>query len=37
MQIYTRMAGIEVQGVTNGLRLLPELEIMGKVVNLFAE
>ena len=35
MQIYIRLAGIEVQGVTEGLKLLPETEIMGKVVNLF--
>lgn len=35
MQIYIRLAGIEVQGVTDGLKLLPETEIMGKVVNLF--
>lgn len=32
-----RLAGIEVQGVTDGLKLLPETEIMGKVVNLFKE
>lgn len=37
MQIYIRLAGIEVQGVTDGLKLLPETEIMGKVVNLFGE
>jgi integrase len=35
MQIYIRLAGIDVQGVTDGLKLLPETEIMGKVVNLF--
>lgn len=35
MQIYIRLAGIEVQGVTDGLRLLPETEVMGKVVSLF--
>lgn len=37
MQIYIRLAGIEVQGVTDGLKLLPETEIMGQVVNLFTE
>lgn len=37
MQIYIRLAGIEVQGVTDGLKLLPENEIMGKVVNLFKD
>lgn len=36
MQIYIRLAGIEVQGVTDGLKLLPEKEIMGKVVGLFS-
>lgn len=36
MQIYIRLAGIEVQGVTDSLKLLPETEIMGKVVNMFA-
>ncbi len=35
MQIYIRLAGIEVQGVTEGLKLLPETEIMGQVVDLF--
>ncbi len=37
MQIYIRLAGIEVQGVTDGLTLMPETELMGKVVKLFAE
>jgi len=37
MQIYIRLAGIEVQGVTDGLKLLPETEVMGRVVNLFRE
>lgn len=37
MQIYIRLAGIEVQGVTDSLKLMPETETMGKVVNLFAE
>jgi len=37
MQIYIRLAGIEVQGVTDGLKLLPENEIMGKVFSLFGE
>jgi len=35
LQIYIRLAGIEVKGATNGLKLLPETEVMGRVVNLF--
>lgn len=35
MQGYVRLAGIEVTGVTENLKLLPEPEIMAKVVNLF--
>lgn len=35
MQRYIRLAGIEVKGATNGLKLLPEDEVMGRVVNLF--
>jgi len=37
MQRYVRLAGIEVTGVTENLKLLPEPEIMAKVVNLFGE
>jgi integrase len=35
MQRYIRLAGIEVKGATDGLKLLPEAEVMGRVVNLF--
>lgn len=35
MQRYIRLAGIEVKGATKGLKLLPETEVMGRVVNLF--
>ena len=35
MQRYVRLAGIEVAGVTESLKILPEAEVMAKVVNLF--
>lgn len=35
MQRYIRLAGIEVKGATDGLKLLPEADVMAKVVNLF--
>jgi integrase len=35
MQRYIRLAGIEVKGATLGLKLLPEREVMGRVVSLF--
>jgi integrase len=35
MQRYIRLAGIEVRGATDGLKLLPEAAVMGRVVNLF--
>lgn len=35
MQIYIRLAGIEIQGVTDQLKFLPEDQIMGKVVGFF--
>ncbi len=35
MQRYIRLAGIEVHGATEGLKVLPEQEIAAKVVNLF--
>ena len=35
MQRYIRLAGIEVKGATQGLKLLPEREVMGRVVSLF--
>lgn len=37
MQRYIRLAGIEVRGATNGLKLLPEAAVMGRVVNLFGD
>lgn len=37
MQRYIRLAGIEVKGATMGLKLLPEREVMGRVVSLFAQ
>lgn len=36
MQRYIRMAGIEVAGATDALKVLPEPEIMAKVVDLFS-
>lgn len=36
MQRYIRMAGIEVTGATEVLKVLPEPEVMAKVVNLFS-
>jgi hypothetical protein len=35
MQRYIRLAGVEVKGATDGLKLLPEADVMAKVVNLF--
>lgn len=35
MQRYIRMAGIEVEGATEGLKLLPEGDVSAQVVNLF--
>jgi len=37
MQRYIRLAGIEVKGATLGLKLLPEREVMGRVVSLFSQ
>lgn len=37
MQRYIRLAGIEVKGATEGLKLLPEREVMGRVVSLFKQ
>ncbi|OYZ19627.1 MAG: hypothetical protein B7Y39_11550 [Bdellovibrio sp. 28-41-41] len=37
MQRYIRLAGIEVKGATQGLKLLPEREVMGRVVSLFGK
>ncbi|MCB9027452.1 MAG: site-specific integrase [Bdellovibrionaceae bacterium] len=35
MQRYIRLAGLEVEGATESLKLLPEMEVMGRVVDLF--
>ena len=35
MQRYIRLAGIEVKGATNGLKFLPETEVVGRVIELF--
>lgn len=35
MQRYIRLAGIEVKGATDGLKLLPEEEAIGRVLNIF--
>ncbi len=35
MQRYVRLAGIEIAGATESLKILPEPELMAKVVNLF--
>ncbi len=37
MDIYVRLSGVDIQGATDKLKLLPPKEIMGKVVNLFAD
>jgi integrase len=37
MQRYIRLAGIEVKGATDGLKILPETEVMGRVIGLFGE
>ena len=37
MQRYIRLSGIEIQGATEGLKVLPEAEIMAQVVNLFTK
>ena len=35
MQRYIRLAGIEVQGATQGLKFLPEEQVIGRVVEMF--
>ncbi len=35
MQRYIRLAGIEIEGATEKLRILPPREVMGRVVELF--
>ena len=37
MQHYVRLAGIETKGVTEALKVLPDQQVMAKVVNLFQE
>ncbi len=37
MQRYIRLSGIEVKGATQGLKLLPEREVMGRVIELFRQ
>ena len=37
MQRYIRLAGIETQGATNVLRVLPEADVAAQVVNLFTK
>ena len=34
MQRYVRLAGIEIKGVTEGLKILPEPEVFAKVIEL---
>jgi integrase len=35
LQTYTRLAGIEIEGATDTLKVLPSDEVMGRVVELF--
>jgi integrase len=35
MQRYIRLAGIETQGATNGLKIIPDADLAAQVVNLF--
>lgn len=37
MQRYIRLAGIEISGVTENLKILPDRAVMAEVVNLFAK
>jgi len=37
MQRYIRLAGIEVKGATDGLKLLPDTQVMGRVLELFGQ
>jgi integrase len=37
MQRYIRLAGIEVKGATQGLKLLPDAEVMGRVIELYKQ
>ncbi|NUM89022.1 MAG: hypothetical protein HUU37_07445 [Bdellovibrionales bacterium] len=35
MQRYVRLAGIEIEGATDSLKILPPDQVMGRVVELF--
>lgn len=35
MQKYIRLAGIEIEGATEKLKILPPKDVMGRVVQLF--
>ncbi len=35
MQRYIRLAGIEIEGATENLKILPPKDVMGRVVQLF--
>ncbi len=37
MARYVRLAGVEVAGATDGLKLLPDSEVMGRVVELLRD
>jgi len=37
MQRYIRLAGIETQGATNVLKVLPDADVAAQVVNLFTK
>ncbi len=37
MQRYIRLAGIEIEGATNTLKVLPEAQVMAQVVNMFTK
>ena len=37
MQRYIRLAGIEIAGATEGLKIMPEPDVMARVVNLFTK
>lgn len=36
MQRYIRLAGIEVKGATEGLKIMPQEQVMGRVIELFS-
>ena len=35
MQIYVRLTGIEIDGATDGLKLLPVTDVMNRVLNIY--